>query len=232
MQTGATMSVTFEFASETVELKLMSHDEFVALLEVARGPVETSSSDLRELARIKLGKTLAFGYEATIDALPDRLEPDERVERVAIGTAEFTGMLVVTDRRVLLVDRGLRAERFWEAPRDDDPQARAGRGRPAPELRRRRDHLHRGAPARPSRRARRGPAAMIRLVRYGLPAAILVAGVVLVIIGGDAPLGAGIVLIGVAGLVVLANVMMQLSVQSERDREREAQRREERRPRD
>ena len=51
---------------------------------------------------------------------------------------------------------------------------------------------------------------MIRLVRYGLPAAILVAGVVLVIIGGDAPLGAGIVLIGVAGLVVLANVMMQL----------------------
>ena len=26
-------------------------------------------------------------------------------------------MLVVTDRRLLLVDRGLRAERFWEAPR-------------------------------------------------------------------------------------------------------------------
>ena len=72
----------------------------------------------------------------------------------------------------------------------------------------------------------------IKLVRYGLPAAILVAGVVLVIIGGDAPLGAGIVLIGVAGLVVLANVMMQLSVQSERDREREAERREERHPRD
>lgn len=72
----------------------------------------------------------------------------------------------------------------------------------------------------------------IKLVRYGLPAAILVAGVVLVVIGGDAPLGAGIVLIGVAGLVVLANVMMQLSVQSERDRAREAQRREERRPRD
>ena len=28
-------------------------------------------------------------------------------------------MLVVTDRRVLLVDRGLRAERFWDARRDD-----------------------------------------------------------------------------------------------------------------
>ena len=113
------MSVTFEFASETVDLKLMSHGEFEALLDVARGPVETSSSDIRELARIKLGKTLAFGYEATIDALPDRLEPDERVERLAIATAEFTGMLVVTDRRVLLVDRGLRAERFWEARREE-----------------------------------------------------------------------------------------------------------------
>jgi hypothetical protein len=117
VRTGATMSVALTFGSEQVDLKLLSHDEFVALLGVARGPVETSSSKLRELARLKLGKSLAFGYEATIDALPDRLEPDERAERLAIATAEFTGMLVVTDRRVLLVDRGLRAERFWEAPR-------------------------------------------------------------------------------------------------------------------
>ena len=65
----------------------------------------------------------------------------------------------------------------------------------------------------------------LKLVRYGLPAAIFVVGVVLVAIGGDAPLGAGIVLIGVAGLVVLANVMMQLSLQSQRDREREEERR-------
>ena len=71
----------------------------------------------------------------------------------------------------------------------------------------------------------------LKLVRYGLPALIFAAGVVLVVIGGDAPLGAGIVLIGVAGLVVLANVMMQLSLQSERDRRGEAERREERRPR-
>ena len=73
---------------------------------------------------------------------------------------------------------------------------------------------------------------MIRFVRFGLPALILVAGVVLIIIGGDAPLGAGIVLIGVAGLVVLANVMMQLSLQSERDRRREEERRQQRRPPD
>jgi hypothetical protein len=62
-------------------------------------------------------------------------------------------------------------------------------------------------------------------LRIGLPAAIFVAGVVLIIIGGDAPLGAGIVLIGVAGLVALANVLIRLAIQSERDREREAERR-------
>jgi len=62
-------------------------------------------------------------------------------------------------------------------------------------------------------------------LRIGLPVAILVAGVVLIIIGGDAPLGAGIVLIGVAGLVVFANVLVRLSLQSERDREREEERR-------
>jgi hypothetical protein len=70
----------------------------------------------------------------------------------------------------------------------------------------------------------------MRVFRIGLPLAIFVAGVILIVIGGDAPLGAGIVLIGVAGLVVLANVMMQLSLQSERDRRREEERRQERRP--
>jgi len=66
------------------------------------------------------------------------------------------------------------------------------------------------------------------IIRIALPAAILVAGIVLVAIGGDATLGAGIVLIGVSALVVLANVFMQLGLQSEREREEEERRREER----
>jgi membrane protein implicated in regulation of membrane protease activity len=70
------------------------------------------------------------------------------------------------------------------------------------------------------------------LLRIGLPAAILVAGIVLVLIGGDAQVGAGIVLIGVSALVVLANVFMRLGLQSEREREDEERRRQERRPRD
>jgi hypothetical protein len=63
------------------------------------------------------------------------------------------------------------------------------------------------------------------LVRVVLPGTIAVAGVVLLVIGGDAPTGAGIVLLGVAGLVVLANLFMRLALQSERDREREERRR-------
>jgi hypothetical protein len=63
------------------------------------------------------------------------------------------------------------------------------------------------------------------LVRYVLPAAIAVTGVVLVIVGGDSARGAGIVLIGVAFLVVLANLFIRLGLLSERDREQEARRR-------
>jgi hypothetical protein len=65
----------------------------------------------------------------------------------------------------------------------------------------------------------------LRLVRVGLPVAIAVAGVVLIVLGGDAAVGAGIVLIGVALLVVLANLFIRLGLASERDREREEQRR-------
>jgi len=64
------------------------------------------------------------------------------------------------------------------------------------------------------------------LVRVVLPAATALVGVVLLVVGGDAAQGAGIVLIGVAGLIALANALMRLGVQSERDREREEARRE------
>jgi membrane protein implicated in regulation of membrane protease activity len=66
----------------------------------------------------------------------------------------------------------------------------------------------------------------MRLLRIGLPAAIAVAGVALLIFGGDSGQGAGVVLLGVALLVVLANGFMQLSLQSEREREQEERYRE------
>jgi hypothetical protein len=66
---------------------------------------------------------------------------------------------------------------------------------------------------------------MMLFVRVGLPLATVLAGVVLLVIGGDAATGAGIVLLGVAALIVFANALIRLGVQSERDREREEARR-------
>ena len=61
------------------------------------------------------------------------------------------------------------------------------------------------------------------LVRIGLPAAIAVAGVALMVLGEDESLlGAGIVLVGVALLVALTNVLIRLAIRSQADREREA----------
>jgi hypothetical protein len=61
----------------------------------------------------------------------------------------------------------------------------------------------------------------VTLARILLPAAISVAGLLLLMVGDSVGRAAGIVLIGVAVLVVLANVLVRLGLQSERDRERE-----------
>jgi hypothetical protein len=58
-------------------------------------------------------------------------------------------------------------------------------------------------------------------VRYGLPAAIVIIGVALAVLGtGDSVLRAGVVLIGVGLLVPLLNTLMRLGIESNRDRER------------
>jgi hypothetical protein len=114
------------FGEETVELSaLVPHTEFVRLVDGARravsdSPPETETVDLRELAKSKLGRTGAFGWEGSIDSLPDRLLDDERVERIAIARLDFEGLLVVTDRRVILFNVGLRRanERLWEVDRE------------------------------------------------------------------------------------------------------------------
>jgi hypothetical protein len=59
-------------------------------------------------------------------------------------------------------------------------------------------------------------------VRYLLPAAIVLAGLVLMVVGtSDDAVGAGVVLVGVGLLVALLNVLMRLGIASEHDRERE-----------
>jgi hypothetical protein len=62
-------------------------------------------------------------------------------------------------------------------------------------------------------------------VRYGIPLAMAIAGIVCLVIGGSAA-GAGVVLIGSAGIVLLINVLFRLSLVSNREREQEEQARE------
>jgi hypothetical protein len=59
------------------------------------------------------------------------------------------------------------------------------------------------------------------IVRVWLPAAIAVAGVVLIVVGDESIAAMGVLLLGVALLVVLANVFVRLSLDSEREREEE-----------
>jgi hypothetical protein len=63
-------------------------------------------------------------------------------------------------------------------------------------------------------------------VRYGIPLAMTAAGIACLAIGGDAA-GAGVVLIGSAGIVLLLNLLFRLSLVSNREREEEERAREE-----
>jgi len=68
-----------------------------------------------------------------------------------------------------------------------------------------------------------GPSPAVLAVRYGLPALLVAAGIALLISGGTAGTGVGIVVIG-GGLIVFGlNAFLRWSVREEADREREQQ---------
>jgi hypothetical protein len=71
----------------------------------------------------------------------------------------------------------------------------------------------------PEVRVERAP---LIVVRYALPAVIVLTGLVLTIAGGnDTVVAAGVALIGVGMVVALLNVLMRLGIESSRDRDRE-----------
>jgi hypothetical protein len=63
--------------------------------------------------------------------------------------------------------------------------------------------------------------AALLAVRVGLPAAMVLVGIGLIVFGGDIEAGAGVFLIGSAVLVALLNAFMQLGNRSAADRDRE-----------
>ncbi len=65
---------------------------------------------------------------------------------------------------------------------------------------------------------------MVPLVRYGLPALIALAGVGFIVVGdGAVAVAFGIVLLGIATLVLLVGWFARAALDSERDRDRERQ---------
>lgn len=65
----------------------------------------TCAEDVRALARAALGRWRTLELDAAIVALPERLDDGEEVEQVASAVLGFNGLLVLTDRRVLLFAR-------------------------------------------------------------------------------------------------------------------------------
>ncbi|MDP9383778.1 MAG: hypothetical protein M3P50_00815 [Actinomycetota bacterium] len=61
----------------------------------------------------------------------------------------------------------------------------------------------------------------MRALRLGLPALMLVAGVVMIAVGDQYVVGAGVTIVGSAFLVVLANALFRYSAGELRDRDRE-----------
>ncbi len=85
----------------------------------AKGADVASAVELRGLARRKLGRFLAATHDPDFMMLPERLQPEERVERLAIAELHFPGLLVLTDRRLILMNAGAEDDGWWEVPRTD-----------------------------------------------------------------------------------------------------------------
>lgn len=67
----------------------------------------------------------------------------------------------------------------------------------------------------------------VHLIRYGLPAAVWAAGVVVLVAGrGVIAMAAGIVLIGNAFMIFIVNLLARLTISSQDDRDREQRARE------
>jgi hypothetical protein len=64
---------------------------------------------------------------------------------------------------------------------------------------------------------------LLNAVRYGLPAALFLAGVVVAAVGGNVGLTAGAMFISAATAVLLLNLLYRLGVQGDRQRDREDQ---------
>lgn len=119
--------VELTFGDRALRCFILPPDERIRLLEAARrhlAGVDRSemADEVRTVVSRDLGRIAAYRFAPTIDGVPERLEPGEHAERAAAATLDFSGLLLVTDRRVLLLgDVGVRfgRQRVWSVARRD-----------------------------------------------------------------------------------------------------------------
>ena len=124
--------VTLTFGERDLELyTLLPAREFARLLDTARrhlagGEASVTVEALHTLALRELGRWKTLELETSIADVPDRLEPGERLECVAAATLNCNGLLVVTDRRVLVsAPASLKRQDVWSVARSDIRSAAA-----------------------------------------------------------------------------------------------------------
>ena len=124
-ETGSSgMSLRLTFGEREVRLNgIGPPKEYTRFVDAVRrrlggGAVETSAEDIRASAHRALGGRRTLELDAAIVALPDLLDPGETVEQVAAATLGAEGLLVITDRRVLLTTRAIGVDsRDWSVHR-------------------------------------------------------------------------------------------------------------------
>ena len=119
------LAITFHFNRPVKLTGITPARGYDALLAMAHARLQRDAadpSDLRELAERKLGGRLAvLGWDNELRMLPNLIQAGETVQRLAIATAGFEGLLALTDRRLVLLRGALRAgnEQVLEVARAD-----------------------------------------------------------------------------------------------------------------
>ena len=118
--------LTFTFGDREIALSgLGPPAEFARLLDAARGRLARKTAgvtveEIRSLAQRELGRLRTVMLDPVIADLPDQLETGERVLQVAGATLGTSGLLVITDRRVLLsATASVGSGHVWSVARRD-----------------------------------------------------------------------------------------------------------------
>ena len=120
---ASTMRMDLAFGERTLQIALLPTREHARLLDAAYRRLGAdpgaSVESLRQQLRDELGRLGSVEFGQLVEQVPGRLEPGESVDFIARATLDFEGLLIVTDRRLLLLESKLRNPREWSCERSE-----------------------------------------------------------------------------------------------------------------